>query len=316
MRTSATLRYLIGPIELLHEQAGPGLLRLARLGIFALWIVKLLLDPLWRLAELPRDFFRPTGILALLPATSLDALLTPHGLTAFLCVTLVVLVLGLLPYGFPVVSTFAALLLTAYSSLIRSFGPPVHTDIVLLLSVYALCAFSWADWIQAKIGKRDRAENAWSSYPLITIVAMLCTSYCLVGLNRTISGGISVFTGDTMEAWAIDASLRGYYFNTNVGWHIPEWPAVVFLLWSGLPVVTLLEILAPLCLAWPHFRWIFIPFMLSFHLLSLIFMNIFFFDDMLVYLLLIDWSRKYPGLRTHDRASVAMPSSPLASKSV
>ena len=79
------------------------------------------------------------------------------------------------------------------------------------------------------------------SYPLITIVAMLCLSYCLVGLNRAVSGGISVFTSDTMEAWAVDASLRGYYFDTNIGWHIPEWPWVVFMLKSGLPFITLLR---------------------------------------------------------------------------
>ena len=43
--------------------------------------------------------------------------------------------------------------------------------------------------------------------------------------------------------------------------------------------------------------------MLSFHLLSLVFMNIFFFDDMLLYLLLIDWSRRYPSLSAHPVAA-------------
>jgi hypothetical protein len=300
MRTAPTLRHLIGPIELLHERAGPRLLRLARLGIFLLWIVKLLLDPLWRLAGMPREMFQPVGILALLPTEAVDALLTWNGLAALLVFTLGVLVLGLTDKAFPVVSTIAAGALTAYSSLIRSFGPAVHTDIVLLLAVYALAAFAWADWIALKFGERstvvDRRYN-WSSYPLVTIVAMLCLSYCLVGLNRTVAGGVRVFTGDTMEAWAVDASLRGYYFNTNIGWHIPEWPALVFMLRSGLPFITVFEITAPLCLASSHYRWIFIPVMLSFHLLSLIVMNIFFFDDMLLYLLLVDWSRRFPALR-------------------
>ena len=103
-----------------------------------------------------------------------------------------------------------------------------------------------------------------------------------------------------MEAWAVDASLRGYYFNTNIGWHVPEWPCVMFMLRSGLPVVTMFEILAPLCLASSHFRWVFIPVMLSFHALSLVFMNIFFFDDMLIYLLLVDWSRRFPALRAKE----------------
>jgi len=297
MRASETLRHLIGPIELIHEHAGPRLLRLARLGIFALWIVKLLLDPLWRLAELPREMLRPVGILNLLPPNALNWLFTSQGLTTLLVATLVVLVLGLTDRAFPIVATIAAVLLTAYSSVIRSFGPAVHTDIVLLLSVYALAGFAWADWIALKFGDKKRLQ-ATSSHPLITIISMLFLSYCMVGLNRTVAGGINVFTGDTMEAWCIDASMRGYYFNTNIGWHIPEWPTVVFMLRSGLPVITVFEILAPLCLALPHFRWIFIPVMLSFHLLSLLFMNILFFDDMLLYLLLIDWSRRFPALRT------------------
>jgi len=29
-------------------------------------------------------------------------------------------------------------------------------------------------------------------------------------------------------------------------------------------------------------------------------MNIFFFDDMLLYLLLVDWSRKFPSMRRGD----------------
>ena len=41
--------------------------------------------------------------------------------------------------------------------------------------------------------------------------------------------------------------------------------------------------------------------MLSFHLLSLVFMNILFFDDMLLYLLLVDWSRRFPALRRPER---------------
>ena len=296
MRTAQTLRHLIGPLELIHEQAGPRLLRLTRLGIFALWIVKLLLDPLQRLAEMPRELFQPVGILGLLPARALNELLTFAGLGWLHTLTLIALLLALTNRAFPLIATISAILLTIYSSLIRGFGPAVHTDIVLLLAVYALAGFACADWIALKLGKKK--PDASCSYPLITIVTMLLLAYCLVGLNRAVAGGINVFTGDTMEVWAIDASLRGYYFNTNIGWHVPDWPLVAFLLRAGLPFITLFEITAPLCLASPHYRWVFIPVMLSFHLLSLLFMNIFFFDDMLLYLLLIDWSRRFPALRS------------------
>lgn len=291
------LRHLIGPLELIHEQAGPRLLRLTRLGVFLLWIVKLLLDPLWRLADMPREMYEPIGVLALLPASALDFLLSAAGLTSLLVAILVTAVLCLTDKAFVVTSTLAAILLTLYSSVIRGFGPAVHTDIVLLLAVYALAAFAWADWIQTKFSKTKKTSDAWSSYPIIAIIALLCLSYMLVGINRAVAGGPRIFTGDTMEVFALDASLRGYYFNTNIGWHIPEWPLAVLMLKLGFPVITFFEIAAPLCLASSHFRWVFIPVMLSFHLLSLVIMNIFFFDDMLFYLLLIDWSRRFPALR-------------------
>ena len=296
MPIAETLRFLIGPLELLHEQAGPRLLRLVRFGLFLLWIGKLLLDPLWRLADLPKEMFNPPGPLALLPAPLLDHLMTSGGLTAYLVVTLVVLLWALTNCAFPIAATLAAILLTYYSCIIRSFGPAVHTDIVPLLGVYALAGFAWADLIEGAItGKK--APAAWSSYPLITLVTLLCIPYMLVGLNRGAVSGAPIFLGHSMEVWTIDASLRGYYFNTNIGWHIPEWPLIVLMLKLGLPVITVFEITAPLCLAWPRYRWVFIPTMLSFHLLSLVFMNILFFDDMFLYLLLIDWSRRFPSLR-------------------
>jgi hypothetical protein len=300
MRTAATLRHLLGPLELLHEQAGPRLLRLAKLGGFTLWIVKLLLDPVWRLAELPRELFHPVGILAWLPPDLLAQLGSPAVLAILWAATLLVLLATLTDRAFPLFSALAALLLTGYSSLIRGFGPAVHTDIVLLLAVYAFTLFSWADVAEKRFG--GGKKNTPASPPLIAIAALLCLTYCLVGLNRAIASP-AVFTGRSMEIWTIDASLRGYYFNTNIGWHIPEWPAVVLFLRLGLPVITLFEITAPLCLVLPHYRWVFIPVMLSFHLLSLFLMNIFFFDDMLLYLLLIDWSRRFPALRAHNASA-------------
>jgi hypothetical protein len=295
MRAPATLRSFAGTFELIHAEAGPALLRLARFGIFLLWIVKLLLDPVWRLGDLPPELIRPVGLLALVPADDFRFLWSGAGLTFLWVLTLMVLILGLTQRAFALVATAAAILLTIYSSAIRSFGPAVHTDIVLLLATYALALFAWVDGVEARSSRAAHPQPV-SSAPLITIVALLTLTYCLVGLNRGIASS-QVFTGNSMEVWTIDASLRAYYFNTGIGWQIPQWPLVVFLLKAGLPVITFFEITAPLCLVWPLYRRAFLPVMISFHLLSLVLMNIFFFDDLLLYLLLIDWSRRFPALR-------------------
>ena len=295
MRIPKTLRFIVGPFELIHELAGPRPLRFVRAGLISLWMVKLLLDPLWRLAEFPQELRIPTGILGAVPDSFINGLFTRPGLITLWISTLLVLMACLVNKLFPLFCTLAAVLLTIYSTLIRSFGPAVHTDIVPLLAVYALACFSWADVFAGKVPNASGRRN--SSAPLVTIVALLCLSYCLVGINRFWVGGWPLFSGDTMEVWTIDASLRGYFFNTNVGWHVAAWPLLVLMLKLGLPVITLFEITAPLCLVSSHYRWVFIPTMMSFHLLSLLLMNIFFFDDMLLYLLLIDWSRRFPWLR-------------------
>jgi hypothetical protein len=164
MRTSATLRHLVGPFELIHAQAGPRLLRLARLGIIALWIVKLLLDPLWRLAALPPALIRPVGVLAWLSPERVPFLWSASGLTALWIATLIALAAALTVRAFAPAATVAALLLTIYSSLIRSFGDSVHTDIVLLLAVYALALFAWADAVQRRLDP-ESDDASWSSSP-------------------------------------------------------------------------------------------------------------------------------------------------------
>ncbi|MGH9593379.1 MAG: hypothetical protein ACRD5L_09835, partial [Bryobacteraceae bacterium] len=233
MPAAQALRNFFGPIALIHAAAGPRLLRWARLGILGLWLVKLLLDPIWRLAELPHALFIPTWMLALFPESFIDHLLTGTGLAAFWIVAFLSVAAAMTNRFFPATSILSAIMLTLYSSLIRSFGPAVHTDIILLLAVYALALFSWADWVARK-GSKEMTASA----PLVTIIALLCLSYSLVGVNRLLLGGPRIFTGSTMEFWTVDASLRGYYFNTNVGWHVPQWPAVVLFLRLGLPVIT------------------------------------------------------------------------------
>jgi hypothetical protein len=293
MRAPATLRTFAGTFELIHSEAGPGLLRLARLGICALWIFKLLLDPLWRLGDLPPELIHPMGLLALVPPDRFPFPWSSASLSFIWIVTLMLLVMTLANRGFALTATLASVMLTLYSSVTHSFGPIVHSEIALLVSTYALALFAWADLLQRRVDPQAKPN---ASAPLVTIVALLTLTYCLVALNRIVVSS-QVFTGNSMEVWTIDASLRAYYFNTGLGWQIPHWPLVVLFLKAGLPVITLLELTAPLCLVWPLYRVVFIPVMLSFHLLSLVLMNIFFFDDMLLYLLLIDWSRRFPGLR-------------------
>ena len=193
MRAAQAIRRFVGPFELIHEQAGSKLLGWTRLGIFALWLVKLLLDPLSRLARFPHELLISAGVVGLVPLNLREALFSAAGLNTLWWLSAFAVLGGMTNRFFAVFSSAAALLLTLYSTVIRSFGPAVHTDIVLLLAVYALALFSWADVMENWRGRKESAAHC--SFPLVTIVLLLCLSYCLVGINRLCVGGEQLFVG-------------------------------------------------------------------------------------------------------------------------
>ena len=63
------------------------------------------------------------------------------------------------------------------------------------------------------------------------------------------------------------------------------------LLNMGFPIVTVFEVLAPLCLVSRTFRAAFLVVMVPFHLFSWIFMEVFFWKNLALYVLCVDWSR-------------------------
>ena len=172
-----------------------------------------------------------------------------RGLTSLLLAHLVVLVVGLTNRAFPFVATVAAVLLTALfvpHPQLRPRRPYRHRPAPRRLRAGRF-----------RLGRLPRAQVRRQKGRARLVEFLSARHHRRAALPLLLPrrpqsrrrGGIRVFTGDTMEVWAIDASLRGYYFNTNIGWHVPEWPLVVFMLRSGLPVITLFEITAPLCLA-------------------------------------------------------------------
>ena len=68
-------------------------------------------------------------------------------------------------------------------------------------------------------------------------------------------------------------------------------PIFVTILETGYPIVTLLEILAPLCLVSLWFRRGFLLMMLPFHVMTFLVMGILFWENLALYVLLFDISR-------------------------
>jgi len=117
-----------------------------------------------------------------------------------------------------------------------------------------------------------------------------------------LSSGLTAFTDGSMVWHIASNSDRNGAFRFTLGYRLLEAvPQARTLLGAGFLVSTLFEALAPLALFFRNFRRVFVVFMLGFHVSNLLLMNIEFFLNMLVLLLLlIDWTPKpsFQGLRS------------------
>jgi hypothetical protein len=272
------------PLQLLHRDANRAALTFFQIYVFGLWLLRIAADPLHRLAVLPPGYYDPVGILRLVPDALHGWLLSVEGLIALKGALLVTLALSLWPRSFRYSAPVASLLLALYLSLIHGFGGINHAVILSLLAALILALFA-----NLPQPKPLSAHNPYA-VPLVTVALVVTLSYSLVGLTR-LQNGPSVFTGDTIVNYVVSRSLRSYYYDFNLGLTAVSWGPAAFLLRAGFPLVTLVELLAPLVLVSRSFRGIFLAVIVPFHLATLFLMEVNFIENLLLTLVLVDFSR-------------------------
>ena len=270
-------------LQLIHRDATRAALVFFQIYVFALWFIRIATEPLHRLAVLPRGYYDPVGVLRFLPDATQAWLLSTEGLLALKTALLVTCGLSLWPRAFRYSAPVAAVLLVVHQSLIRGFGHINHAEILSLLAAITLAIF-------ANLPQR-RPSPAYNpnAVPLITVALVVTLCYSFVGLSR-IHAGISVFTGDTIINYVVSRSLRSYYYDFNLGMAAASWVPAVYLLRAGFPLVTLIEALAPLVLVSRWFRGMFLAVMVPFHFLTLVLMEVDFMENLLLYIVLVDFS--------------------------
>ncbi len=277
---------------MLFDKANSRMLAAARMWVFALCILRVWQLPLVDLAGAPN--FAPIGLLRLVPLSVWDVVCTVSGLYVLKVLTLALLtgaLLGLRPYR--VVALAACALLTVIHGLVESFGWISHGPLVLLFAAYLMAAFPAADaW---SIGSRngDNSKPAVYQAAMIAVVLVMSLSYVFVGARRLTVGGLEIFTGDTILHLVI---LRAAELQAGglpaYGFAVLDYPWLAAALKIGFPLVTVLELLAPLCIFHQRFRWLWLAAMLPFHLSVGLLMGIWFTENMLLMpMFLIDWPK-------------------------
>lgn len=282
-------------LALHHQNETPESLDRLRWLVTGLWIFKIVTEPVSVWKHLPMSLFDPVGFMKVLPEFVYPWLVQPAFLWGLKGVTILLLLCAASNIMRNIAAVGACLLLTFYQGIFRGFAGHIpHVDAVALYALYFLAVFPLADqWVR----KHDsRSHPSWnpSEVSFVAILFVLCLSYTLVGVYRIVHAGPEVFTGGSIHFWMMRNSYQhseGYRQIVNF---VFDTPFLRWMLQVGFPVVTAFEVLAPCCLFSRRFRLAFLAVMIPFHFLSQILLRVFFWENLVLYVLLLDeklWRR-------------------------
>lgn len=278
----------------LYQEAPREHLAILRIGVFGLWLVTFAIVPLDVYAWVPPDLFTAWGIASWFPETWWHAL---AGNSFFLSVIRFAAVifslaamLALPGYRFWASSAFVAVFVSV--TIQRGFFAFVnHADLAMLYLAFLLI-FVPSDRVwrlgRANSPNDDKVEESRASLWLAGF--LLTVPYCFIGLHRVLEGGWEVFTGDALRHWFVVFSYQPGSWSFRGGYAVANSEILMALAKGGFFVITVLEILTPLILISTVFRRAWLAMMIPFHVATLLTMNIFFVQNMILLLcLFVDW---------------------------
>lgn len=278
---------------MLNENASPQLLGLLRITVFGFWLANVSLVHLEDIAALPFELLSGYGLLWLIPAPVWAALWTPPALVGLK--TLLVAGLGWLVLGLPRYQAVAIVtcgLLTLFDGMEKSLGHINHSKMLMLYSAYVLAAFPSADAFSLSRRRSAPAPPVMYAAPVVVISLLIVVAYSMIGAFRIGRSGLGIFWGDAIKNWFLKRSYEANSTEFRFGIMIAENATLLAGAKIGFAVTGALELLSPLCLVSRWFRFAWVPTMLAFHCLSLFTMNIFFWQNaILILLVMMDWDR-------------------------
>lgn len=281
-------------MKLMHEDATPGALRLVRILVFATWFIRVVFKPLWKVSYIPDSLYDPVGVLALLPH-SIRPLLHDavflHGLKAAALLSFVLVIAGLwLRWSM----LAACILMTLFASIWRGFAGHIdHESILILFAGYLLMLFEFADRRAEARGERVAPGGpTQAGIPLTTILAVLLWVYMTVAVFRLAHGAPGVFTTNSLTFWALRNAYETAQPVIGMGKLVVQYPILGRMLDAGFPVITLIELTSLFALVSREYRWIFLALMVPFHVLSLFVLDVFFWENMVLYVLFFSLARR------------------------
>jgi len=281
-------------MKLPHWDAPPEALTLVRRLVFATWFLRVALKPLHQLALVPSSLFEPVGVMALVPAPLEHLLHRAAVLYALKALTLLAIALVIAGVALRPSMVAASVLMTLYASMWRGFAGHIdHESMLILFAGYLLTLFALADaWADRHGVGSPPGGPTRSGRPLTAIMIMLCLAYTMVGLFRTVRGTPEVYTSGSLTFWA----FRNAYETAEPAWgwgkYVLQYPLLGRMLNGGFPFITLFEVTALTALFSRWYRYAFLAVMVPFHIVSLFVLDVFFWENMVLYVLFFELGRR------------------------
>jgi hypothetical protein len=268
-------------ISLLNEKATPQQLGMARIVVFSLWIPNLLYIRLPDYASLPLELLHRHGALRLIPDFVWSFLFAREFLILFqlgVLACVVWLILGLPRYRLVAIAT--CILLILFDGMFKSIDTMHHGQFGILYAAWILAAFPAADAVALAPRRGPRAADAQYAAPMFLIPAVLLVAYGFMGALRIDRNGLDLFGSEALQYWFAKNSLfPPSRLGFDLGVVVASTPWMLVPMQIGFGVVTLFELLSPVCLVSRTFRWIWLWVMVPFHLLSALLLNILFWEN-------------------------------------
>ena len=185
------------------------------------------------------------------------------------------------------VAIVTCVLLVLFDGMEKSLGHINHSKFVMLYAAFVLAAFPSADAVSLSWRRSGPSPPILYAAPVIVISLLIIVPYSMLGAFRLGRSGPDFFFGDAIKHWFLKRSLEANATGFRFGIVVVESALLLALAKVGFAITSLLELLSPLCLVSRWFRWLWIPVMIGFHFTSLVTMNIFFWQNALLILLVM-----------------------------
>ena len=265
---------------------------MARIVVYATFLVSVTIASFSALGRLPITILRPTGAMKLLPWSFYEHLLTPTGMMVLKVALIVSLLAGTLGFLTPVSTKTSFLLVLFYQGLLRSFGHFNHDEMIAVycLAVLAFTPCSDEFSLDKRLRKNRKTRPAFAyAYPILLMQLLMAWVYFSSALIKLRVAGLSYLSQNNLPALAIFHSLDNLH---DTSFRVAFWlPQIKEYLPIFVGAVLLWELLFPVAVFVPRLRWWILGGGVIFHLATLFVMNIFFPHQLALYLLFVDWDR-------------------------